>query len=75
MNAYLHLGGVLVLLPRFDPAALLAVMMKERVTHWIGVPTMYWSVLQHVREKKVDVSALAGTLKLAVSAARRCRSS
>ena len=67
MNAYLHLGGALVLLPRFDPAALLAVMMKERVTHWIGVPTMYWSLLQHVREKKVDVSSLAGTLKLAVS--------
>ena len=67
MNAFLHLGGVLVLLPRFDPAALLDVMTRERATHWIGVPTMYWSVLQHVREKKVDVSALAGTLKLANS--------
>jgi long-chain acyl-CoA synthetase len=67
MNAYLHLGGALVLLPRFDPAALLAAMMKERVTHWIGVPTMYWSVLQHVREKKADVSSLAGSLKLANS--------
>jgi long-chain acyl-CoA synthetase len=67
MNAYLHLGGALVLLPRFDPGALLAAMMKERVTHWIGVPTMYWSVLEYVREKNVDVSSLAGTLKLANS--------
>jgi long-chain acyl-CoA synthetase len=67
MNAYLHLGGTLVLLPRFDPAALLAVMMRERVTHWIGVPTMYWSMLQHVREKKIDPSAIAGTLKIANS--------
>jgi long-chain acyl-CoA synthetase len=67
MNAFLHLGGALVLLPRFDPGALLAAMVKERVTHWIGVPTMYWSVLQYVREKKMDVSSLAGTLKLANS--------
>jgi long-chain acyl-CoA synthetase len=67
MNAFLHLGGALVLLPRFDAGALLAAMVQERITHWIGVPTMYWSVLQHVREKNVDVSSIAGTLKLANS--------
>jgi long-chain acyl-CoA synthetase len=67
MLAYLHLGGTLVLLPRFDPAALLAVMAAERVTHWIGVPTMYWTLLKHAREKKVDVSRVAATLRLAVS--------
>jgi long-chain acyl-CoA synthetase len=64
MNAYLHLGGALVLLPRFEPASLVAAMMKERVTHWIGVPTMYWSLLQYARDNKIDVSSLAGTLKL-----------
>jgi len=67
MLAYLHLGGTLVLLPRFEPATLLGVMAKERVSHWIGVPTMYWSVLKHVREQKIDVTSLAGTLKLALS--------
>jgi long-chain acyl-CoA synthetase len=67
MLAYFHLGGTLVLLPRFEPAALLATMTKERVTHWIGVPTMYWSLLKHVREQNLDVSNVAGTLKLAVS--------
>jgi long-chain acyl-CoA synthetase len=67
MLAYLHLGGTLVLLPRFEPATLLGAMTKERVSHWIGVPTMYWSVLKHVREQKIDVTSLAGTLKLAVS--------
>ena len=67
MIAYLHLGGTLVLLPRFDPPALLAAMTNERVSHWIGVPTMYWTLLKYVREQKVDVSSLAGTLKLAVS--------
>jgi long-chain acyl-CoA synthetase len=67
MNAYLHLGGKLVLLPRFDPAALLELMALERITHWIGVPTMYWALLQYVRANNVDVSSLAGTLKIANS--------
>ncbi len=67
MLAYLHLGGTLVLLPRFDPAALVAAVTAERVTHWVGVPTMYWTVLKHVREQNIDVSRIAATLRLAVS--------
>lgn len=67
MNAFLHLGGTLALLPRFDPAALLALMSRERITHWIGVPTMYWALLEHARKNNVDVSKAAATLKLAVS--------
>ena len=67
MLAYLHLGGTLVLLPRFEPSALLDAMTAERITHWVGVPTMYWTLLKHVREQKVDVSAIAATLRLSVS--------
>jgi long-chain acyl-CoA synthetase len=67
MIAFLHLGGTLVLLPRFDPAALFAAMTAERITHWIGVPTMYWTLLKHAREQHVDVSRVAATLRLAVS--------
>lgn len=67
MNAYLHLGGTLALLPRFDPAALLALMAGERITHWIGVPTMYWALLDYARTNQVDVSKAAASLKLAVS--------
>ena len=67
MNAYLYLGGSLVLLPRFDPAALLDAMLRERVTHWVGVPTMYWTLLRYVKEHAFDVSAVAGTLKVANS--------
>ena len=67
MLAYLHLGGTLVLLPRFDPAALLAAMTAERITHWIGVPTMYWTLLKHAREQNIDVSTVAATLRLSVS--------
>ena len=67
MLAYLHLGGTLVLLPRFDAAALVAAITTERVTHWVGVPTMYWTLLKHVREQKIDVTRIAATLRLAVS--------
>jgi long-chain acyl-CoA synthetase len=56
-----------VLLPRFDPVALLAAMTRERITHWIGVPTMYWTLLKHAREQSIDVSSAAATLRLAVS--------
>jgi long-chain acyl-CoA synthetase len=67
MLAFFHLGGTLVLLPRFDPAALLTAMTSERITHWIGVPTMYWTLLKYVREQGIDVSRTAVTLRLAVS--------
>jgi long-chain acyl-CoA synthetase len=67
MIAFFHLGGTLVLLPRFDPAALLTTMTSERITHWIGVPTMYWTLLKYAREQGIDVSRTAATLRLAVS--------
>ena len=67
MNAVLYAGGTLVLLPRFDPAALLDVIKRERITHWVGVPTMYWALLEHARKNNVDVSTVAETLRLAVS--------
>src|SRR5687767_4277512 len=67
MLAYLHLGGTLVLLPRFDPGALLSAIAAERVTHWVGVPTMYWAVLNHGKTQKIDFATAATTLRLAVS--------
>jgi long-chain acyl-CoA synthetase len=67
MNAVLYAGGTLVLLPRFDPATLLAAIKRERVTHWAGVPTMYWGLLEHVKKNKVDVSDVSASLRLAIS--------
>jgi long-chain acyl-CoA synthetase len=64
MNSYLHLGGTLVLLPKFDPPALLDAIVRQHATHWIGVPTMYWSLLRYVRDNKIDVTAAARTLRL-----------
>jgi long-chain acyl-CoA synthetase len=67
MNAVLYAGGTLVLLPRFDPAALLAAIKREHVTHWAGVPTMYWGLLEHVRKHHIDVSDVSASLRLAIS--------
>jgi long-chain acyl-CoA synthetase len=41
--------------------------VKNRVSHWIGVPTMYWTLLKYVREHAFDVSGISGLLKVANS--------
>ena len=68
MNAGLYGGFRLVLLPRFDPAAVLETMRREQVGFWIGVPTMYWALLQHVeRPPVVDPAPIAEHLRLCAS--------
>ncbi|MBA2457163.1 MAG: long-chain fatty acid--CoA ligase [Nocardioidaceae bacterium] len=66
MNHGFSLGGTLVLLPRFDAAQALELMLAERVTFFAGVPTMYWGLL-HALDDSVDVAALAARLRVAVS--------
>ena len=67
MNAGFHSGSRLVLLPRFEPGAVLETMRRERVTCWIGVPTMYWTLLQHARTGGVDTGGIASSLRFCVS--------
>ena len=49
----------MILLPRFDAAAVLDTMARERVTFWAGAPTMFWALLNHVRTTGAD-PAVAG---------------
>lgn len=67
MNAGLSAGMTLVLLPRFDPAAVLKTMIEEQINSWIGVPTMYWALLQHVRQTGADISEVVKSLHICVS--------
>jgi long-chain acyl-CoA synthetase len=67
MNAGFLNGFRLVLMPRFEPAAVLDAMAREEVGLWIGVPTMYWALLQHVKTAGTDPSAVARNLRLCVS--------
>jgi long-chain acyl-CoA synthetase len=67
MNAALYGGFRLVLHPRFDPASVLETFARERVGLWIGVPTMYWSLLDHARTLGTDVTGAAASLRLCAS--------
>lgn len=67
MNAGLLGGFRLVLLPRFDPAVVLETMRREQVGFWIGVPTMYWALLQFVTGTGFDTAPVAAHLRLCVS--------
>lgn len=67
MNAGVAGGYRLVLLPRFDAAAVLQTIEAEQINCWVGVPTMYWALLQHARQLGVDTQKAAASLRLCVS--------
>ncbi|BCK56001.1 class I adenylate-forming enzyme family protein [Nocardia wallacei] len=51
-------GATLVLQPRFDPTATLAMVEKTRPTHLLGVPTMLRLLLDHPAAAATDPSGL-----------------
>ena len=65
----IHSGNTLVLVPRFEPRAVVATMLAERVNLWCGVPTMYWALMDLLRHEdaSVDLAALAAHMRLCVS--------
>ena len=67
MNTNLYGGNRCVLLPRFDAKATLDAMVAERVNFWVGVPTMFWSLLKYVDENNYDVSRIAENMKVCTS--------
>ena len=60
-------GQTIVLLPRFDPAAVLDTMKRERITLWAGVPTMFWALSEYVTANTVDVTPLREHLRACTS--------
>jgi len=70
MNAGFSMGNTLVLIPRFTPEAVLSAMQEERVTIFVGVPTMYWALLTYEdKEKRFDLETIANTLRIGVCGA------
>src|SRR6478735_3894220 len=65
-NGAFAYGGTVVMLPRFEAHQALALMAKEKVTFFAGVPTMYWGLLGALDES-VDVKALADNLRVAAA--------
>ncbi|SEB74274.1 long-chain acyl-CoA synthetase [Nocardioides exalbidus] len=66
-NAGFAFGGTVVLLPRFEAGPALALMDREDVTFFAGVPTMYWGLLGALDDSGVDVKKLAATLRVAAA--------
>jgi long-chain acyl-CoA synthetase len=58
MNATVVAGGVLTMLPRFDPDKALEIIERDGVTIFQGVPTMYNAMLGSERREDFDTSTL-----------------
>ena len=58
LNASVISGATLTLLPRFDAAAALEMIGREKVTIFEGVPTMYSALLHSPARASADVSSL-----------------
>lgn len=70
LNAALYRQATLVLMPRFDGNEALRLMGKEGVTSFAGVPTMYWGLLNAVKEAEpgtYDLEGIAGNIVDSVS--------
>jgi long-chain acyl-CoA synthetase len=65
MNTSILMGGTMSLVPRFEPQAVLELMRRDRVSVFMGVPTMYIALLQAAAGGDAD-SGLA-SLRVAVS--------
>ncbi len=63
MNTAFYVGATVVLLPRFDGAAALELLVKEQCTIFMGVPTMYIGLLEAAKTSELRPqlkSALSG---------------
>jgi long-chain acyl-CoA synthetase len=58
LNTAVRVGGCLTLLPRFEPKKALEILERDKVTTFLGVPTMYAALLHEPGADSVDVSSL-----------------
>ena len=58
MNAPIHLGGKMIMLPRFDALATLEAIQKNKVTLFCGAPTMYAMLLADKNVQKYNLSTI-----------------
>jgi long-chain acyl-CoA synthetase len=58
LNATMASGGMLTMIPRFDPAKALEIIQRDKVTIFEGVPTMFSAMLHCDSKDDYDVSSL-----------------
>ncbi|MFT4298593.1 MAG: long-chain fatty acid--CoA ligase [Aeromicrobium sp.] len=59
-------GGTVVMLPRFEAEPAIGLMLREKVTFFAGVPTMYWGLLGALTPE-TPVDQIAANLRVAVA--------
>jgi len=57
LNSFV-IGRGMVLMPKWDPGEALRLIEKERVTYFVGVPTMSLELMTHPDRDKYDLSSL-----------------
>ncbi|MBF4994520.1 long-chain fatty acid--CoA ligase [Arthrobacter gandavensis] len=62
LNAAVLAGAMVSLLARFDPGEALAVIERDKVTIFQGVPAMYIAMLRHPKLSETDTSPLRGAI-------------
>src|SRR4051812_12256714 len=58
LNCAIRAGATLTLLPRFEPGKALEILERDKVTVFLGVPTMYAAMLNCDEREKYDTSCL-----------------
>ncbi|MFV0460015.1 MAG: long-chain-fatty-acid--CoA ligase [Actinomycetales bacterium] len=58
LNSAIAVGACLTLLPRFDPAKALEIVERDKVSIFVGVPTMYAAMLANPEGANRDVNSL-----------------
>jgi acyl-CoA synthetase (AMP-forming)/AMP-acid ligase II len=57
LNSFV-IGRGMVLMPKWDPTEALRLIEKEKITYFVGVPTMSLELLNHPDRDKYDLSSL-----------------
>jgi long-chain acyl-CoA synthetase len=58
MNVVMAIGAKLVILRKWEPQAAMALIERERITAFGGVPTIAWQLLEHPARGAYDLSSL-----------------
>jgi long-chain acyl-CoA synthetase len=60
----IYRGNTIVLVARFDPAVVFTLLQNEKITHFAGVPTMYWGLLNYADADKFDLASIKKNLEM-----------
>lgn len=57
LNSFV-IGRTMVLMPKWDPGEALRLIEEEKITYFVGVPTMSLELMQHPDRDKYDLSSM-----------------